>query len=167
MQDETFSRAMSMALRYLGIRARSEAEMRQYLKRKEWQDDVIDAVLERLREYGYMNDGNFAQGMVNLQSKTRRKGSYVVEQKLYQAGVKKEDVQEALEEIDEETELENARYWVERFASSLAREEDMQKRRQKMYRRLSGKGFSYDVIRQACRDWEQSEGEFETFDDGT
>lgn len=164
MQDESISRAMNLALRYLGIRARSEVEMLQYLKRKECEDEVIATVMERLRDYGYMNDNSFAQGVVNLQSKYRRKGSYVVEQKLYQAGINKDDVQEAMGEIDEERELENAKYWVRKLAPSM-KEDEMQKRRQKMYRRLSSKGFSYEVIREACRNWEEQEESFDEFDD--
>lgn len=159
MGDDQTSKAMGQALRYLGFRARSEAEMRQYLQDKEYGEDVIDQILERLRDYKYLDDDQFARGVVSAQSGYRRKGSRVVEQKLYQSGVDKESAQSALGEIDGEKELENARYWVNKIAPALERDE-LQKRRQKMYRRLSNKGFSYDIIREACRGWEEGE----TFD---
>lgn len=156
MGDDLTGKAMGQALQYLGFRARSEAEMRQYLQGKEYEEGVIEEVMERLRDYKYLDDDQFARGVVNAQSGYRRKGSRVVEQKLYQSGVDKEAAQSALEEIDESQELENARYWVQKIAPALERDE-AQKRRQKMYRRLTSKGFSYEIIREACRGWEEGE----------
>ena len=163
MQDDKYREAMDKALRYLGFRARSRMELRQYLARKDYEEAVIDEVLERLQDYGYVNDAQFARSMASSQSNFKRKGSRVVEQKLYQAGVDKETAQMALEEIDEEQELENARYWAAKIGPALAGEEP-QKRRQKMFRRLSSKGFSYDVVSRACREWESLADSEESFD---
>jgi regulatory protein len=52
--------AQESALRLLGVRERSAAELRTRLRQKGFAPDVVEGVLERLRENGLQDDARFA-----------------------------------------------------------------------------------------------------------
>src|SRR5690625_6590850 len=58
--ESTYERALDQALRYLGYRARSIDETRARLARTGQDEGVIDAVITRLLELGYIDDEAFA-----------------------------------------------------------------------------------------------------------
>lgn len=148
MNNDAFRAAMDKALYYLGFRSRTKKQMHDYLVRKEFDQDTIEQVMERLCEYGYVNDYEFAQQVARTQLQQNRKGKRAIQQKLWQSGVEKEEIEQVLETIDMDHEKEAALYWVERLRPKL---ESDPKGRDKMYRRLSGKGFCYESISYAMR----------------
>lgn len=143
MSDDVFRSAMDKALYYLGFRARTKKQMQDYLIRKEFDENTIDQVIDRLCEYGYINDYEFAQQVARIQLQQNRKGKRAIQQKLWQSGIEKEQIAEVLETVDIDHEKEAARYWVERLRPKL---EIDPKGREKMYRRLASKGFGYESI---------------------
>ena len=62
---------LDVALNLLSYRMRSKAELTRRLKRKNFNDDVIYAVMEKLEKKGYINDHKFAR--VFAREKVRRK----------------------------------------------------------------------------------------------
>ena len=58
---DLFQRCLNAAFRYLSYRPRSEAELRERLKRRGFEADSMEAVLTRLREQGLVDDLAFAQ----------------------------------------------------------------------------------------------------------
>ena len=58
---DTLTQAYQRAVRYLGSRPRSQAEIERYLRGKEYDDGVIAATVERLLVQGYLDDAAFAQ----------------------------------------------------------------------------------------------------------
>ena len=151
-QSEAFLAAMNRSLYYLGLRARTEKQMRDYLHKKETQADVIEAVIERLHEYGYIDDERYAQRLIETQIQYGKKGKRAIAQKMWQSGIQEEVAQAALDEIDETAELDAARHWVEKLSEKWR---DDPKRREKMYRRLAAKGFGYDITAQVLREYQQ------------
>src|SRR5262245_50401272 len=60
--DKTFERALNL----LSYKPRSLAEMRSRLMEKDWAEEaVVDQVLVRLEELGYLNDEEFAANFAN------------------------------------------------------------------------------------------------------
>ena len=60
--EKTFERALNL----LSYRPRSLAEMRARLMEKDWAEEaVVDQVLARLEELGYLNDEEFASNFAN------------------------------------------------------------------------------------------------------
>ena len=57
---ESFKKAKSHALRFLCYRDRSNWELTQYLKKKEYSRPVIQQTLDYLTELNYINDERFA-----------------------------------------------------------------------------------------------------------
>src|SRR5215204_1128361 len=63
--------AMGRALNLLGYRARSEAELRERLRRYGYIEETIESVVLRLRELGYLDDAEFAR----MKATRRRAGT--------------------------------------------------------------------------------------------
>ena len=96
---------MRLALRYLGYRSRSEAEVRYYLRRLGCAPTLIDPTIDRLRSLNYLNDENFARSWALGRAHGRSYGPRRIEQELRSKGVGqpaiRQAVHEAFDEIDE------------------------------------------------------------------
>ena len=67
-RERTFQRAVKL----LAAKPRSVAELRERLLEKQWtNEEVVEAVLVKLGEYGYLNDERFAFGYASY--KVRQK----------------------------------------------------------------------------------------------
>lgn len=100
--------AMNRALNLLGHRARSEGEVRERLRRRGHDPGVIEGVLGRLRELGYLDDEEFAR--TAAREKSRKYGPRRVTAELRRKGVDAETAHRAVEdEFSGRSELEEAR----------------------------------------------------------
>ena len=59
------SKAYYQAIKYIGIRLRSEFELKKYLIKKEYNKEVIENTIELLKQQGYINDEVFAKAYLN------------------------------------------------------------------------------------------------------
>ncbi len=59
-----FDKAYNQALNLIARRPRSEWEIREYLKRKEYDQEVVDVIIGRLYESKWLNDTEFARKWV-------------------------------------------------------------------------------------------------------
>jgi regulatory protein len=98
---DTDESAYQHALRFLGIRDRSEAELRTYLRRRKLPDDVLERTLARLREHQHADDARFASAWVENRSTFRPRGRRALTWELRQKGVSAEVVDTALADLDE------------------------------------------------------------------
>ncbi len=152
---DAYARARDLALRYLGIRARSTAEVRDYLRRKGFADTTIQQVIERLQEWGYLDDEAFARFWVEERERFRPRGPIALRQELRQKGISDEIVQRVLAEIDPEASARRALNARLRQWQHL----DWRTFRKKAGDYLARRGFSYDVINDVVRQaWEEMHG---------
>jgi regulatory protein len=97
-----------MALRYLGYRSRSEAEVRQYLQRRGHAPGTAQAVIEKLRSLRYLNEETFARDWALTRAQTY--GPKRIEQELRSKGVGSTLIGKVLRETFEQVdEVEQAR----------------------------------------------------------
>lgn len=106
MAEKQAKSAMDTALSYLAYRMRSENEIHTKLTQKQYGQAEIEETMQKLSEYGYINDAAFAAELIR--SKTNRKptGRILLKQALYKAGLDDETIQNALlcyTEEDEQT----------------------------------------------------------------
>lgn len=94
--------AFQRAVRYLGMRPRSSAEIVTYLKRKEVDETVVEDVVRRLHEKGYLDDEAFARFWVENRNRFRPRGAQALRYELRQKGVERETIDVTLDEQDEE-----------------------------------------------------------------
>jgi regulatory protein len=151
--DET--RAKEICLRLLTDRARTVQELRDALVRKEIPEDVADRVLERFDEVGLVDDEAFAGQWVRSRHRHRGLGRRAIAQELRRKGVAKEIADEALTEIDAESEEARARELVDRKIRTVkvgTREERASASRRlvgMLARKGYGAGVAYTVVREA------------------
>src|SRR5690606_11437998 len=133
--------------------------VRARLKRDDWPDDVIDRVLLRLREQGYLNDENFAQMWVENRSHSKPRGARMLQQELRQKGIERETIDAAMP--DDEAEQENAVFALQKLLRSKERawqNLDERERREKAIQFLMRRGFNYSDAKTA---WTQAQEDAE------
>lgn len=142
--------AMGRALNLLGYRARSEAEVRERLGRYGYAGGTIEVVVVRLREFGYLDDEEFAR--LKAREKARRYGPRRVSVELRKSGVGEELAREVVEEeFAGRSEVGEARSAAARRYNG--RGSDAEARR--VYGFLVRRGYSAEVCAQVAREFRE------------
>jgi len=154
-QEALLKKARSGVLRQLTYRDRSVREVKEYLDRKSYPEDVKDKVVEEMIGYGYLDDRRFAANFISYR-KSSGHGLLKVRYELQQKGISRQITDELIEEkFDREEDLEKVREiltkreplnggidqrWVNRQAAFLKR-----------------RGFQDNLILEAIKDYNLSE----------
>jgi regulatory protein len=137
--DKAYDRALNL----ISHRPRSEWELRDYLKRKDYDEDVIAQTLSRLNDRGYVNDADFARRWVEnrrlLRSTSKRRLIAELRQKRISSDVIDEVL--AADETDEHAVL---RELIERKRQQSKYQDNL-----KLMQYLSRQGFDYEAIKTA------------------
>ncbi len=143
--DES-GKATSTALALLARRPRSEREVRDRLRQKDYGDAAIDEAIGRLEGWGYLDDAAFARFWVENRVANKPRGERLMAQELWRKGVARPVVQEAIAaaEIDET----QAALSVARAKLRAYRGLDPSVARRRLAAYLVRRGFGYDVVRQ-------------------
>lgn len=96
------------------MRPRTRSELETALRRRGFDDDVIDEVLARYSAVGMIDDEAFARAWVTSRHHSKGLARRALAGELRRKGVADDDVGVALAEIDGDTEVETARALVER-----------------------------------------------------
>ncbi|MGC4105039.1 MAG: RecX family transcriptional regulator [Thermomicrobiales bacterium] len=140
-------RAIATALNALAYRARSEGEIAQRLRQKGFEQPSIDATLERLRDWRYVDDHDFASRWIENRQEHRPRSERMLSQELRQKGVDPATIAGTLADaaIDEVADARDLA--MKQRAKLSALDPDTQTRRITGF--LSRRGYGWDVIRQA------------------
>ena len=130
------------AIKFISYRPRSTSEVRKNLQKHDISEENIELVLQRLIEYNLLDDANFARTWIENRSEFRPRGRRALEYELRQHGIDPETIERFLESIDEEKLAYQAAQKKVRQIKNL----EFQEFRQKMYRYLAQRGFSYETI---------------------
>jgi regulatory protein len=102
--EERRQRTFQRAARLLTAKSRSVAELRELLMKGQGADqETVEEVLERLKEYGYLNDERYAFGYASAKVRQRPLGRQRLQRDLLLKRVKKDVAEEALELVFAET----------------------------------------------------------------
>jgi len=137
--------AYDAAVRYLGSRPRSVAEIKRHLRTKRFDDESQDKAIDQLRAQRYIDDEAFARYWVEQRVRFRPKGARALVSELLAKGVARETIDVVLGEADPDAETKRAREAIRRpMARWLAM--DPNERKRKIHQYLVARGFSYEVI---------------------
>jgi regulatory protein len=142
-QTAILDKANMRALDYLSRRPRSEWEVRDYLKRKDYDSPTIDTILNKLSEYGYIDDLKFSQAWINSRRMLKPTSLRRLQQELIQKHVSKEVIEAALEE-DEGDEASTLKEMIAKKRPQSRYQDD-----QKLIAYLLRQGFNYGDIKDA------------------
>src|SRR5258708_7875253 len=102
--EEVRKRTFERAVKLLAAKARSVAELRErLLEGRGANESVVETVISRLREYGYLDDERFALSYASLKVKQRPIGRRRLERELRMKKVESSVADEALELVYAET----------------------------------------------------------------
>ena len=143
-------------MRILNHRFNSEAELHRKLSLKEFEPDVVGAVVEKLRRERWLDDERFAAAFVRTRVR-KGLGRHRIHRELVAAGVDSDTVDRALEESvpdhdERAAALASAR---KRLAVVRRREDDAAKIRAKLVAYLFRQGYdsslAVDVVREVMK----------------
>jgi regulatory protein len=144
--DKTRQKAINNAYCLIRSRPRSEHEMRDRLKRKGYEGEVIDDVVSGLKKAGELDDAKFAKLWVESRINFNPMGEMVLRMELKKKGVSDRIIDVTLDEClktyDEYgVALSMAKEQFERFVKL-----DKRKAMKRLYDFLARRGFKFDII---------------------
>lgn len=143
LQDEDASEmAYQRSLHFISYRPRSTTEVRKYLVEHQIPEEKIDAVLDRLKNNGLLDDNQFAETWVENRSEFRPRSRRALAYELRMHGLDDQIIQETLENVDEEAMAYQAALKKSRNLENL----EWQEFRKKLSGYLARRGFGYDII---------------------
>ena len=143
-QEIEKNNAFDKALTHISATQKTEKQMRDFLQGKGYLPTVIDYVVEKLRSYNFLNDGQYAEAYV--ESISKRKGSKLIRMELRGKGVSEAEIDAALDTLPVEREEETAKALLEKYMRGKVCDKATL---QKACRYLLGKGYDYDVVKSA------------------
>ncbi|HRI02435.1 MAG TPA: regulatory protein RecX [Pyrinomonadaceae bacterium] len=141
-------RTMNRAVKLLAAKPRSVRELRERLLEKLWtNDEIVDAVIDKLKEYKYLDDAQYARDLAVSKLRQKPQGKRRLQQTMSQKKLDKETVASAITEafakLPEEELIELAIAKRLRLKGKPDTREDLKK----FYDHLLRQGFSFDLIR--------------------
>ncbi len=137
---------LDAAYHYLSYRPRSEGEIRQWLRKRGFVDEVTEAAIAKLREQNLSDDLAFAQFWKDNRLSFRPKSKRLIQKELRDRKVASEIIGQVTKDIDDD---QIAYKLASSRLPSIAHLDYPS-----FYRRLSGylayRGFNYEVIKRAA-----------------
>ena len=142
-------RTMNRAVKLLAAKARSITELRERLLEKLWTDEqIVEAVLEKLKEYKYLDDEQYARDLAvsKLRQKPqgRRRLQHTMRQKKLDKETREAAISAAFEKLPESELIDQAITKRLRLKGLPVTRED----KKKFFDYLLRQGFDYDLIRE-------------------
>ena len=98
--------AFYSALNYIEIKMRNKKEIISYLKKKEFNDEIINETINKLEKLNLLNSKSYIQSFVNDKINLSSDGPYKIKKSLLEFDFNEEDIDNYLNTIDENIWLE-------------------------------------------------------------
>lgn len=139
------------ALRLLARRQHSISELKRKLWNKEYEQKLIDEVIEDLKRNEYLNDTEFIRAFVADKSKTKNWSVKRIKGELFKRGIASKLIDEILIQLPKETNLESAiKLAKKKYDLLLKKNLETKNLRNKLSAFLFSKGFDYELIKEVC-----------------
>ncbi len=147
--ERSRERTMNRAVKLLAAKPRSVRELRERLLEKLWTDaEIVDRVIEKLKEYKYLDDEQYARDLAASKLRQKPQGKRRLQQTMSQKKLDKETVEaaiaDAFEKLPEEELIDQAIAKRVRLKGKPETREDTKK----FYDQLFRQGFGFDLIRE-------------------
>jgi regulatory protein len=154
-RSDRYQRCLNAAIRYLGYRPRSEAEVRQRLQRHGFDDDSINKTIAKLKEQGLVDDAAFARFWKENRETFSPRSRWLTGQELKRKGLDNNVIEQIVGEVDDSDSAYRAALSKARRLSSS----DYQDFHRRLGEYLRRRGFNYQVINDTVeRIWKERGG---------
>lgn len=144
LKAETKRKAMDSAFRLLSFRDRSITEIRRRLGGNDFPEEIVEEVIEQLIRLDYLDDERFSRSWVKSRTQSKPMGRHRLAYELRTKGVDANSVEEALGQLDEDTEFNLALSIARNKAQKMVSGDPSFKNRIISF--LRRRGFGWDVI---------------------
>lgn len=149
-EDEP-SLAVMQALNTISHSMKTERELRQKLKDKKFSDAAIEHAIQKVKNYGYIDDSSYVVSYIQSKAMPNGWGEQKIISMLLKKGIDMQLVKDKIAECYSEEDMEdNAMNVAKKYYAKL-KGEDSRKNKQKLYGHLISKGFKYDIASSVCR----------------
>ena len=136
------------AFRLLGRRQHSSSELRRKLWNKDYEQKLIDEVIEDLSKNGYIDDTEFIRVFVAEKSKTKNWSRKRIKSELIKRGLDSKLIDKILSEQYSESDYDNASTVAKKKVEVLTKRNlEKKELRNKLSTYLFSKGFDYELIK--------------------
>lgn len=150
MKNKKLPNPVNYSLWLLNYKPRSVKEMTLALKKRGFSDEVAAETVESLMGWGYLDDDQYKEYLVDKRKRNNPKGRNFVRQELREAGIDSEYEMEDLYSDEEEQEIIHKllTQWCERG-------KDFHENKNRYFQRLYRRGFSMGNISEQMRLFEE------------
>lgn len=119
-------------------------EVRDYLSRKGYNEEIINLTIEYLISKDYLNDKKYIDAFIHDKYMINKYGQNKIKNCLLQKGIDKDLVESSLYEMYEDIEMENLKMHALKKLHSLG---DVPNKKSKLINHLIYKGYPYNLIK--------------------
>ena len=140
------SKAMDKAIRFLGYRVRTEKEVFNKLKEKDFDKRVIKKTITKLKEMSYLSDQEFIETWVKDRIANKPSGKRLISFELKQKGISEKIAKEKLDKlVSEKQEIKMAQKALDKAQTKYENLTGKEKN-QKIASYLARRGFDWQTI---------------------
>ena len=141
-EENERAQALDKAMTHLSSTMKTEKQMRDFLKKKGYVDGVCDYVLEKLREYRFVDDAQYCAQYAETAG--RNMGARRIAMELKQRGADEAAIEGALSGLTGQSEA--AKAAAQKY---MKNREFTRENLSKTFRYLMGRGFDYETAKEA------------------
>lgn len=137
--------AIDKAIKYISVRLRSTKEIKDYLIKKGYYLDVVEAAIKELLNNKYLNDDIFTKAYIKDKLTFTSKGDYKIKMELVQLGIDNNIIESNIAMIDEDM-------LINRIKKSIEKDIKTNKKykgivlKNKIYNHLITQGYSKEKV---------------------
>ena len=152
-EENEYSTAFDKALNYIARYKKTKKQTIEYLTKKGYLYSLAIKVVNKLQEYGYIDDSDYAQSFARQNSKN--KGKMLIQMQLRAKGIDKNTAESAVNELEDETPI------ATQIAQKYMRNKQITRENlAKCYRYLLSKGFSFESAKNAISSIKDTEDDY-------
>ncbi len=143
--QKNFNQAFSKAANYCSKAEKCNFDIRKYLEKFEYQQDIIELIIEKLNAENYIDEMRYASAFVNDKFKFSEWGKIKISYMLKQKQIPNTIISKSLNNINyQEYEIVLTRLLKSKIKSIKISEADILK--EKLLRFATSRGFEYEII---------------------
>lgn len=141
--------ALTKAVTLIGKNLKTKSQLKKYLTEKGYSEQIVNYVLEKLSEYNYINDENYAR--IYVRSVKNKYGKIKIKNELKLKGISEKIIDDVLSEFESEEDV------ILTLANKyLKGKEASFENLNKLYRFLLSKGFEYEEVSRVIKNFKEN-----------
>lgn len=145
IEYEHNEQAFLKSLNYLSYGLRTKFEIKEYLLKKEFTENIIEKTIKKLEQYNYIDDDKYTFLYIKDRFNNKKKGPNYIKKKLEAKGIESETIIKNIDIIcSEEKCIDNIYYLIEK--EYYKKNEPKNKKIQKITTKLYTNGYNFDII---------------------